>query len=92
MPFTLHIGEKSEDFPTIIGAMQGMHKAKHPCWIEGPETKASSSAWEKWRVRTPHTTFLQYVSPDGENICDDDEFLIRIENMKDKLLEGVSMS
>lgn len=93
MSVTLHTGSKSKSFPSVIQALLAMRKATQPCVIESTsEKKGSSVGWEKWYVRTPHTSFHQYVSPDGDVICDDDEFEVAIENMKEKLLGEFSMS
>lgn len=83
-------GSVETDHQTLAAAMQEMRRSKLPCRIEC-EARGHCE-WEKWYVRTVEGSHFQYVSPDGEVICSNEEFDMLIEKAKESLVDGINVN
>lgn len=83
-------GRSETEHQTLAAAMEALKKSKLPARIECVEREKCE--WEKWYIRTVEGSYWQYVSPDGEVICSDEEFDIAIQKEKESLVEGINMN
>lgn len=78
-------GSVETDHQTLAAAMTELKKSKLPARIECADR--GGCEWEKWYIRTVEGSHWQYVSPDGEVICSDEEFDLLIKREEEEMVD-----